>query len=137
MDVLTRRQRSYCMSQVRGRNTAPELALRKALWARGLRYRLKNSLTGRPDIVFHSARVAVFVDGCFWHGCPVHAVMPKTRVIFWMTKIGRTRFRDREVGNALKQRGWQVIRVWEHQVNKELRQVVARIVSAVKRRREL
>lgn len=132
-DVLTRKQRSYCMSRIRGRDTGPEMALRRGTWAAGLRYRVNNRLTGRPDIVFVSARVAVFVDGCFWHGCPLHAVKPKTRATFWAEKIGRNQARDAEVTSALKRQGWTVLRFWEHEIESQLPRVVASIRKKVER----
>ena len=82
-DVLTPSQRSYCMSRIRAQHTAPEMRLRAALFDLGLRYRLKSTLPGRPDIVFHRSRVVVFVDGCFWHCCPDHSTKPRTNAAFW------------------------------------------------------
>ena len=82
-DVLTKKQRSRCMSAIRGRDTKPEILLRKALWYKGYRYRLKNRLPGKPDIAFPTERLAVFVDGCFWHGCPEHYKKPSTHAAFW------------------------------------------------------
>ena len=116
MDVLTPRQRSHCMSQIRGKNTKPELILRRALWTTGLRYRMHHPVTGRPDIVFPRARVAIFCDGCFWHGCPDHSVKPKTNASFWKTKIGKNRKRDEQVTATLHGEGWTVIRFWEHDI---------------------
>ena len=130
-DVLTKKQRSYCMSRIRGRDTGPELALRRAAWAVGLRYRVRNGLKGRPDIVFASARVAVFVDGCFWHGCPLHSVKPKTRATFWAEKIDRNKVRDAEVRIALMKQGWTVLRFWEHEIDGALTRVVSKISTRV------
>ncbi len=84
---MTTAQRSRCMSRIRGRDTHPELLVRKALWRRGFRFRLKNRLPGRPDIVFGSAKVAVFIDGCFWHACPEHGVKPSANARFWHSKL--------------------------------------------------
>src|SRR4051794_33740524 len=95
-DVLNPEQRSRCMSRIKGKNTKPELMLRKALWAAGLRYRLHTRLPGRPDLTFSGSRVVVFVDGCFWHSCPKHRTTPKTNAAFWNAKIGRNTARDRE-----------------------------------------
>lgn len=117
VDVLTPAQRKYCMSRIRGKDTKPEIVLRKLLWAAGCRYRLKNRLPGRPDIVFPRSKLAVFVDGCFWHGCPKHAVMPKTNRAFWRKKLSRNMQRDREVNHQLRKMGWRVVRLWEHQVD--------------------
>ena len=134
MDVLSTSQRSHCMAQIRGRDTAIELILRSELWRSGLRYRLRSKLTGRPDIVFPSSRVAVFVDGCFWHGCPEHATKPATNSEFWSDKLGRNRSRDREVTAKLESGGWRVIRFWEHEVKADPKACGERIRKVVKQR---
>ena len=103
------------MKRMRRRDTAPELAIRRALTARGLRYRLqRRDLPGTPDIVFVSARVAIFVDGCFWHGCPDHGVLPKSNRDWWRCKLAATRRRDENKDRALADAGWLPIHVWEH-----------------------
>jgi DNA mismatch endonuclease (patch repair protein) len=117
----------------RGSNTGPERRLRSALHALGLRYRVNHRITVdgaivRPDVVFARKRVAVFVDGCFWHGCPEHASWPKRNGDFWNEKITRTRERDREHTRALVRAGWTVVRVWEHE---GLRDAVGRVKSAL------
>lgn len=116
VDVLTPVQRKYCMSRIRGKNTKPEIVLRKLLWSAGYRYRLKSRLPGKPDIVFPRHKLAVFVDGCFWHGCPKHAVMPKTNRTFWREKLSRNMQRDREVNVQIRKMGWRVVRIWEHEI---------------------
>lgn len=115
-DTLTRLQRHNCMSRIRGKNTKPEILVRKGLHARGFRFRLHNKkLPGSPDVVLPKYGVAIMVNGCFWHrhkGCR-YATKPKTNVEFWETKIARNRHRD-EVTNAhLEALGWHVITVWE------------------------
>jgi DNA mismatch endonuclease, patch repair protein len=120
------------MSRIRGRNTGPEVAVRRALWALGFRYRTHSAIPGRPDIVFASARVAVFIDGCFWHGCPLHGVKPKTNRDFWREKIRKNRMRDRRVTHLLKADGWSVLRFWEHEVNDSPLKVTSAIARAVR-----
>ena len=115
-DKLTSSQRSHCMSRIRGKNTKPEILVRKGLHARGFRFRLQDKkLPGRPDIVLPKYGVAIMVNGCFWHGhkgCR-YATKPKSNVEFWEAKIARNRHRD-EVTNAhLEALGWHVITVWE------------------------
>ena len=99
--------------------TGIEQALRRELHRRGLRYRLhRRPLVGlrrEADIVFGRVKVAVFVDGCFWHACPTHATWPKANAEFWRTKIERNRERDRETDARLAAAGWTVVRVWEHE----------------------
>ena len=116
LDKLTPSQRHHCMSRIRGKNTKPEILVRKGLHARGFRFRLHNKkLPGSPDVVLPKYGVAIMVNGCFWHGhkgCR-YATKPKTNVEFWETKIARNRHRD-EVTNAhLEALGWTVITIWE------------------------
>jgi DNA mismatch endonuclease (patch repair protein) len=126
-DVLTARQRSLCMSRIRGGNTKPELTLRKALWACGLRYRLKSRLPGTPDIVLPSRKAIVFVDGCFWHACPTHLTLPRTNSQFWRDKLRKNVERDRRVDRELAILGWRVIRVWEHDIRRDVRRTAVRV----------
>lgn len=121
------------MGRVRRRGTGIELALRKALWAVGLRYRLgvHPPLPGTPDLVFPRARVAVFVDGCFWHGCPLHGTRSKTRSEFWDAKIARNQARDTDVDASLSALGWQVLRIWEHEIRADLGACVEAVRHAV------
>lgn len=130
-DVMTPEQRRHCMSQIRSRDTKPEVVLRKALWALGLRYRIHHGLIGRPDIVFPGARVAVFVDGCFWHVCPKHGVKPKTNKEFWKEKLKKNRARDRRVNRSLGNDGWFVMRVWEHEIEESLQKTASNIRRVV------
>lgn len=131
-DVMTPEQRSRCMSNIKGKNTKPELQLRKALWARGLRYRVHAALIGRPDIVFPRQRLAIFVDGCFWHGCPIHGTNPVTNADFWANKIKGNIERDRRVTLQLTKLGWIVIRIWEHEIKECLDKVISNIIELLK-----
>lgn len=109
------------MRAVKGTDTGPELAVRKALWRAGLRYRLHvKALPGKPDITFPSKRIALFVHGCFWHGhegCSRHRI-PKTRPEYWTAKIARNQERDGQARLALEALGWTVLVVWECEVKK-------------------
>ena len=97
-------------------STGPELALRRELHRRGLRFRVNHpGLPGRPDLAFTRARLAVFVDGCFWHRCPEHGVMPKNNRDWWQAKLDRNVERDREKDALLERDGWLVVHVWEHE----------------------
>ena len=134
-DVLTSEQRSYCMSQIKGKNTKPEVALRKSLWGLGYRYRIRSRLPGKPDLVFSSLRTVVFVDGCFWHKCPDHFVQPKTRAQFWLDKINGNVARDQRNNDSLRSEGWQVIRIWEHEIKESLTNAVACVADALEKQK--
>jgi len=104
------------MSDLRTSGTGPELALRRELHRRGLRFRVNvGRLPGRPDVVLTRARIAVFVDGCFWHGCPDHAVAPKANATWWRDKLDANRARDERDTAVLREAGWFVLRTWEHE----------------------
>ncbi len=106
------------MTSQRRRDTSPERELRRELHARGLRFRVDYPIpVGRrkADIVFPRRRIAVFVDGCFWHGCPVHASWPKNNAAWWRAKLERNRARDADTTARLMEAGWRVFRVWEHE----------------------
>lgn len=114
-DVLTPEQRQFNMSRIRGKDTKPEMLIRRGLHARGLRYRLHDrSLPGRPDLVFPKYRTAVFIHGCFWHahGCSL-SKLPATRQDFWQAKLGANAARDRKAVDALRAGGWRVLVIWE------------------------
>lgn len=113
-------QRSSNMAAVKRSDTKPELALRKALHACGYRFRKDypiriNGHLIRPDVAFTRRRLAVFVDGCFWHGCPIHGQVPATNTSFWSAKLEANESRDRTQDRLLLESGWHVLRIWEHQ----------------------
>ena len=96
--------------------TKPEMALRRELHRRGLRYRVNHpALPGRPDIAFTRVKIAVFVDGCFWHSCPLHGTVPRNNRDWWQAKLDRNVARDRVKDSALEDLGWTVLHVWEHE----------------------
>lgn len=134
-DVLTKTQRSYCMSRIRGADTQPEVRLRKALWRLGLRYGLSSKLPGKPDLVIPKQKAALFVDGCFWHQCPVHSVRPRTNAAFWKKKLEANVARDRKVTLELRRLGWHVIRIWEHDVRTQPERTAARLIRMIRLRR--
>lgn len=118
------------MARVRVRDTAPEIALRRGLWAAGLRgWRLQRRLPGRPDLAFGRERVAVFVDGAFWHGHPDYYYGQSGE--FWDSKIARNRARDERVNRELADLGWTVLRLWDFEVERELDTCVARVKAAL------
>jgi DNA mismatch endonuclease (patch repair protein) len=133
-DNLTPQQRSFTMSRIRSKNTAPELVIRRLLHARGLRFRKHvSTLPGSPDLAFAGAKVAVFVDGDFWHGWRFPLWQEKLGR-YWKQKIQRNRERDRRNCAALRRRGWLVVRIWEHQVELEPLRCVERVEVVVRGR---
>ena len=132
MDKISKEVRSHNMSKIKSKNTKPEILLRKLLWANGLRYRIHYKLSGSPDIVFVSNRLAVFVDGCFWHKCPKCYVEPKSNTAFWKEKARKNRERDKRNERALKKSGWGVLRVWEHEIKKNPSKTVQKITKKLR-----
>lgn len=118
-DVFTKAKRSEVMSRIRGSgNKATELALAKLFRKYGITgWRRNQPLFGKPDFTFRRQRVVVFVDGCFWHGCPRHFNMPANNQAFWERKLTANKERDRLVTQTLRKQGWRVIRVWEHDLS--------------------
>jgi DNA mismatch endonuclease (patch repair protein) len=120
------------MARVKGKNTSPERLLRSALWRSGLRYRLNYKVPmGRPDMVFPGPKVAVSVDGCFWHGCPIHYSRPRSREEFWSEKLAANVERDIRITLGLESLGWTMVRVWEHEVFSEPDEVVQIVRKAI------
>ncbi|MEV8538690.1 very short patch repair endonuclease [Streptomyces sp. NPDC051572] len=124
------------MSRQPSKDTAAELAVRRLLHAAGLRYRVEYPVPGmarrRLDMAFTRAKVAVLIDGCFWHGCPVHATQPKANAEWWRKKLDRNMARDRETTAHLAAQGWTVLRFWEHE---DPDSVAARVSATVEQRR--
>ena len=115
-------------------DTALEIRVRSALHRAGLRFRKNRSIVAgevrtRPDAVFVGARVAVFIDGCFWHSCPEHGAIPKANIDYWAPKLAHNADRDRRIDAALPDAGWTVLRIWEHE---RLQEAVDRVVQAVR-----
>ena len=124
-DVLTPEQRKKNMSAIKGKNTKPEMKIRKMLWAEGVRgYRVHYDLPGKPDIVFPKKKIAIFIDGCYWHKCPECFIVPKTNTEFWMNKINGNVERDQKITKELEDLGWTILRFWEHEVRKDAEKVV-------------
>ena len=132
-DVHTPATRSYNMSQIKGKDTKPELLVRQFLHARGLRYRLHDkTLPGKPDIVLPKYKTVVFVHGCFWHkheGCR-YFVVPKTRTEFWLNKIGKNVINDERQQAELTAAGWKVLTVWECELKPALRETTLEALKA-------
>ena len=130
LDTVSEEKRSQIMSAIHSKDTKPELTLRRALWAKGLRFRV---IYGKEkiDIAFPSKKLAIFVDGCFWHGCPLHSHMPKSNDEYWRPKLMKNVARDTAKNKRLEDQGWRVLHFWEHDL-KNLESVVGKIIHALK-----
>ncbi|MBR2282131.1 MAG: DNA mismatch endonuclease Vsr [Spirochaetales bacterium] len=132
MDRITPEQRHYTMSRIRGKDTKPEILVRQFLFSEGFRFRKNDKrYPGHPDIVLPKYRTVVFVNGCFWHGhegCRFYTV-PKSNTDFWVSKIRRNQERDREDRKELEEKGWNVITVWECQLEKQVREQTLKELS--------
>ena len=132
VDPLSARERSAQMRLVRSKgNRSTELRLAQVLRQQGVTgWRRHQPVFGMPDFVFPKLKLAVFVDGCFWHGCPLHATKPRNNAAFWRRKLARNKARDRLVTRTLRRAGWRVVRIWEHELRKPTR-CLARIRKAL------
>ena len=131
-DIFTKAKRSEVMGRIRSSgNKETEVALAKILRRHHVTgWRRQAALFGKPDFTFRARRVAVFVDGCFWHGCPKHGTRPRQNRGFWERKLNRNRARDRRVNRALRAKGWRVVRIWEHDL---ARRNEARLLGRLRR----
>ncbi|MGV9403761.1 very short patch repair endonuclease [Streptomyces sp. NPDC003667] len=122
------------MSRQGSRDTTPEIAVRRLLHASGLRYRVNVPVPGMPrrtiDIVFGKHKIAVFMDGCFWHGCPEHATQPKANAEWWRAKLDKNMARDIQTTEHLTTAGWTVLRFWEHESAEDVARRIATLVAA-------
>ncbi|NTW26871.1 MAG: very short patch repair endonuclease [Candidatus Moranbacteria bacterium] len=131
-DIFSKEKRSEVMSKIRAKETKLEICLRKELWKEGFRYR-KNApgYYGKPDILLKKLKTVIFVDSCFWHGCPKHFKMPLSNKEFWSEKIERNRNRDKEVSKHYKKLGWKVLRIWEHDLKNDLNKTINKLISSI------
>ena len=129
-DRISREQRSRNMSRIRSRDTSPELKMRKGLYRSGLRFRIQFGKE-KIDIAFPQYKIAIFIDGCFWHMCPIHSSIPKSSVKYWEEKLVRNLERSREKDARLESEGWRVVHIWEHSIEKDLEKCIIQVLSYV------
>ena len=115
-DNLIKEQRSLCMSKINSKNTIPELIMKKEMKLHGFIFQHK--APGNPDFINYSKKIAVFIDGCFWHKCPNHFIEPKSNKDYWVPKLERNVIRAKEIELAYKNSGWKVLRIWEHELKR-------------------
>ncbi|MCK4927799.1 MAG: very short patch repair endonuclease [Candidatus Aenigmarchaeota archaeon] len=133
-DIFTKEVRSKIMSKIKGKDTKPEIFLRKVLFRLGYRYSLRykfKELNFKPDMVMVSRKICVFMDGCFWHGCSRCYKEPKSNRDYWVSKINRNIERDKEQNEYLKKNGWKVIRVWEHDLKENPTKTIIRVIREI------
>lgn len=135
MDKMSKSQRSFTMSRIRGKNTTIELIFRKTVWGLGYRnYRIKNNIKGKPDLYFPKLKIAIFIDGCFWHKCPKCYKEPKSNKKYWINKIENNSARDKETTKQLQKTGIKVLRIWEHDIKNNPKKVYKKFEEAYKKR---
>lgn len=123
------------MSQIRGRNTTCEMAFRKYAWSKGVRgYRISSKVSGRPDMHFPAKKLAVFIDGCFWHKCPRCFVKPRNNKVIWEKKISSNVHRDRKINKILRENGIGVLRLWEHEIKDSMPKCYKKLRRALTQR---
>jgi DNA mismatch endonuclease (patch repair protein) len=138
-DLFTKAKRSEVMARIRGHgNKETEIALMKLLRLHHITgWRRHQEVFGKPDFVFRQVRLAVFVDGCFWHACPIHATKPRNNASFWRKKLAANQVRDRKVNRTLRAAGWRVLRIWEHELRQSSKQKAeggnARLVARLRK----
>jgi DNA mismatch endonuclease, patch repair protein len=132
-DIFTKAKRSAVMARIRGRgNKDTELALMKLFRQHGITgWRRHQKVFGKPDFLFRRNRLAVFVDGCFWHGCPTHCKIPAGNRAFWKRKFAANKARDRRVNRELRRLGWRVVRIWEHDISKRREACVLKVLRGL------
>ncbi|MEC1258947.1 very short patch repair endonuclease [Bacillus swezeyi] len=132
MDNVNNEKRSATMRAVKSKDSKIELMVRKELWKRGLRFRVNTrTLFGKPDISIKKLKLVVFIDSCFWHGCPDHKRIPKSNIVFWKNKIERNIERDRIVTEFYRNKGWNIIRIWEHSLREDFEGTVNKIYKKI------
>lgn len=130
-DVLTKKQRSLNMSRIRGKWTSQEKLIHNHLKSMKIRHQMHPRIKGRPDVLLTDTNTLIFLDGCFWHKCPKCFKMPRTRRDFWKKKINDNVKRDIKINRILREDGYRIIRIWEHQIKKNENYVKTKIINAL------
>lgn len=132
VDTVSKKKRSEIMSKIRGKDTGPERMLRRIVSAAGVSFKSNHRVEGyRADLFFPSKKLVIFVDGCFWHGCPTCFKAPKTNKRYWSNKISENRKRDDRVNRTLRKAGWRVIHVWEHSIRYPEQVFLSKLMGAI------
>ncbi|MBS4022497.1 MAG: very short patch repair endonuclease [Dethiobacter sp.] len=125
MDNVSKEIRSQTMKNIKSSNTKLEREITKELWQRGFRFRTNvHDLLGKPDISIKKYKVVIFIDSCFWHGCPLHCRVPSSNTEYWESKISKNKKRDSLISASYKQKGWNILRIWEHELDNSFKAVM-------------
>lgn len=128
---MTKEQRRKNMQAIKSRSKLED-RITKTLWKRGVRFRKNvNSLPGKPDIAIKKYKIAIFIDSCFWHSCPIHGNMPKSNQEYWTKKLNRNQERDQEINQLYKEKEWFILRIWEHEFKKDFEGTISRLISFI------
>ncbi|KAB7705045.1 DNA mismatch endonuclease Vsr [Bacillus aerolatus] len=126
MADMSKEKRSKTMKAIKSVSKL-ENRVTKALWEKGFRFRKNAKLFGKPDISIQKYKIAIFIDSCFWHVCPIHSNIPKTNQEYWIKKLKRNQERDREVSDYYNEKGWHVLRIWEHELKGDFQSTINKI----------
>ena len=129
MDKLTKKQRSYCMSKIRSKWTKQEIKVHNWLKGNKIKHKMHPKIEGNPDIIFEDRKTVVFIHGCFWHKCPKCFKKPKSNIEYWDQKIGKNVKRDKKNERTLRKNGWRIIKLWEHEIKKNFKNVMGRLIN--------
>lgn len=132
VDKLSKEKRSELMRAVKSKKSLIENSISRELWKRGVRFRRNvTDLEGKPDIAIKKDMVVVFIDSCFWHMCPIHCKIPKSNVEFWIAKLERNKERDTKITKFYRERNWNILRVWEHELKEDFDQCINKVYSFI------
>lgn len=135
-DNLNPADRTRTMQAVKSKDSKMEVKFRSSLWRRGFRF-FKNvkSLPGKPDVVFPKKKIAIFLDSCFWHGCPLHLKLPVSNADYWRNKIEKNRNRDKEINTIYKEMNWKILRIWEHDLKTDFESCLVKVTQNLENQR--
>jgi DNA mismatch endonuclease (patch repair protein) len=131
-DVFTKKKRSWVMSRIRSKWTKQEKLVHNYLKGKKIKHVMHPKIEGSPDVILPDKKIAIFLHGCFWHKCPIHYREPKSKRKYWLPKIEKNVIRDKKNIRLIRKHGWRVVRIWEHQINKNPEKLIDRIIKNTK-----
>jgi DNA mismatch endonuclease (patch repair protein) len=134
-DNVNPQVRSQTMKAVKSKNSKMEVKFRSTLWRLGFRfYKNVGTMPGKPDIVFPRKKIIIFLDSCFWHGCPLHLRLPSSNVEYWQAKINRNQSRDEKINNIYSEMNWRIFRIWEHELKENFDDLLQKIAKELEKK---